>query len=329
MLEHGGYLIEAAKRYNIPLQQWIDLSTGINPNGWPVPEIPTECWRRLPETADELTGAASQYYQCYSILPVAGSQAAIQALPLLRSKSTVGVLKPAYAEHAYSWKNAGHDVVELEPQEIEAQLEKLDVLIIVNPNNPTGQLFDKDQLFEWHNILSRRKGWLIIDEAFIDTTPEYSLASHPVVDGLIIFRSIGKFFGLAGIRCGFVIGVEQLLNTLNEKLGPWAISHPSRYVATAVLLDTHWHSQAQCELKQNSDRLAVLLAKNGLKPFGKTNLFLWIKTPLAKQIHQKLAQQGILTRFFDQPLSLRFGLPKNNQHYAHLDAVLNEGIIRS
>ncbi len=326
MLEHGGHLIAAAKKYNIPLAQWIDLSTGINPNGWPIPAIPAKCWQRLPEIADGLVEAAQGHYHCHSILPVAGSQAAIQTLPLLRSKSKVGVLKPAYAEHAHSWRLAGHEVVELELDEIEGQLKTLDVLILVNPNNPTGQSFNKNQLLEWHDILKQHKGWLIIDEAFIDTTPENSLASHPVVDGLIILRSIGKFFGLAGIRCGFVIGVEELLNGLNEKLGPWAISHPSRYVAAAALLDTNWHSQTKDKLKQDSKRLATLLMDRELKPDGTTDLFLWVKTPQAKQAHQNLAQQGILTRLFQQPLSLRFGLPQNNQQYAELDAALKKEV---
>ena len=326
MLEHGGHLIAAAKKYNIPLPQWIDLSTGINPNGWPIPEIPAECWQRLPEIADGLVEAAQGYYHCHSILPVAGSQAAIQTLPLLRSKSKVGVLKPAYAEHAHSWRLAGHEVVELESNEIEGQLKTLDVLILINPNNPTGQWFDRNQLLEWHDVLKQYKGWLIIDEAFIDTTPENSLASHPVVDGLIILRSIGKFFGLAGIRCGFVIGVKELLNALNEKLGPWTISHPSRYVATAALLDANWQSQTKDKLKQDSKRLATLLKDRELKPDGTTDLFLWVKTLQAKQVHQNLAQQGILTRLFQQPLSLRFGLPQNNQQYAELDVALKKEV---
>lgn len=326
MLEHGGHLIDAAKKYNIPLQQWIDLSTGINPNGWPIPTIPAECWQRLPETADGLVDAARQYYQCDSILPVAGSQAAIQTLPLLRNKSRVGVLKPAYAEHAHSWKNAGHEVVEFEAQEIIARLDKLDVLILINPNNPTGHRFDREQLLEWHSRLSQRQGWLIIDEAFVDTMPEYSLARCQAIDGLIILRSIGKFFGLAGIRCGFVIGTDEILNLLNEKLGPWAISHPGRYIATTALLDKQWHRQTQDELKRSSARLCSLLSERGLKPDGKTDLFHWVKTPLAKQIQQNLAQQGILIRFFEYPSSLRFGLPRNNQQYSRLNVVLNNKV---
>jgi len=324
LLEHGGHLIDAAEKYNIPLKQWIDLSTGINPNGWPIPSIPAECWQRLPESSDGLVAAAKQYYECLSILPVAGSQAAIQTLPLLRQHSKVGVLAPAYAEHAYSWKKAGHELIELSIDSIESQLSQLDVLILINPNNPAAQDFSKTQLLSWHQQLQQSNGWLIIDEAFIDSHPEQSLSSYPVADGLIILRSIGKFFGLAGIRCGFVIAPEQILRQLNEILGPWTISHPSRYIATAALLDTDWQTKTRIELKQQTNRLAVLLNQNALKITAQTDLFIWIKTENAEQIHHALAQKGVLTRLFIQPLSLRFGLPKHESEWNYLAKVLNE-----
>jgi len=322
LLEHGGHLIDAAEKYRIPKDQWLDLSTGINPNGWPIPAIPAECWQRLPESSDELLIAARQYYQSHSILAVAGSQAAIQTLPLLRKPSKVGVLIPAYAEHAYSWQKAGHEVIELSPESIESQLPQLDVLILINPNNPTGQCFSKHQLLCWHKQLAQQGGCLIIDEAFIDTTPEQSLASYPVTEGLIILRSVGKFFGLAGIRCGFVIAPDRLLTELNERLGPWTISHPSRYIATAALLDDHWQTQTRSELKIQSARLALLLNEQGLQPTGGSDLFQWVKISQAKEIHQHFAMQGILIRFFSKPSSLRFGLPVNEQQWGYLERVL-------
>ena len=322
LLEHGGHLIDAAIKYNIPVKQWLDLSTGINPNGWPVPEIPTQCWQRLPESSDNLISTARNYYQCDSILAVAGSQAAIQTLPLLRSQSKVGVLFPAYAEHGYNWKKAGHWLIELTAEEIDKQLHQLDVLIIVNPNNPTARSFSKKQLLNWHKKLSERNGWLIIDEAFMDSTPGNSLSRH-LSEGLIILRSIGKFFGLAGIRTGFVIADESILAPLNEKLGPWAISHPSRFIASCALQDTVWQKQTQEALKTQTNKLADILTKQDLRPDGKTDLFQWIQTPKAKDIHQFLAQHGILTRLFTKPLSLRFGLPKNEHQLLYLEEKLS------
>lgn len=324
MLEHGGRLREAAIRYNIPLQNWIDLSTGINPNGWPVPTIPDDCWQRLPERDDELLAAAQTYYRASSILPVAGSQAAIQTLPQLRPHARVGVLAPAYAEHAANWRKAGHDVIELAPEDIETTLPMLDVLILVNPNNPTGQIFNRDQLLSWHRGLQQRGGWLIIDEAFIDCRPDLGLSSQPARSGLIVLRSIGKFFGLAGIRCGFVISTPELLHALEERLGPWTLSHPTRFVATAALKDRQWQQQTRQDLPEQALRLKRLLTDHGLMPSGGCELFQWIKTERAAELHRRLIGQGVLTRLFNTPSALRLGLPQHEEHWRKLEQALAE-----
>jgi len=319
LLTHGGQLHAAAQKYAIPVNQWLDLSTGINPNGYPVPAIPAACWLRLPEHEDGLIQAAQDYYQAESLFACAGSQAAIQALPLLRKKSQVGVLHPAYAEHGYCWKKAGHQLIELTSEMIETHLSLLDVLIIINPNNPTGCCFSKAQLLNWHQQLDKKGGWLIVDEAFIDATPSASLISEPPRRGLILLRSLGKFFGLAGLRCGFVSAEQKLLTALEEKFGVWSISHPSRYLATVALQDTLWQQQTRANLPSQSVRLKQVLQYYQLTPSGSNALFHWVKTPYAETIYQQLGQQGILIRLFDQPSSLRFGLPKTEQDWQRLE----------
>ena len=322
MLEHGGRLRLAALHYAIPLNEWLDLSTGINPNGWPVPTLPAACWQRLPEDDDELLPTAQAYYQNSSILPVAGSQAAIQTLPLLRLACRVGLMHPAYAEHAAGWQKAGHHLQHVDISNIESQLDKLDVLIIINPNNPTGKLYTPQQLLDWHAKLSRRGGWLIVDEAFIDSMPDYSLSPLPSRPGLIILRSIGKFFGLAGIRCGFVIAEPVILQSLAEQLGPWTINHPGRYVAAKALADTDWQRQTAIDLKLQTQRLRDLLTENGWSPQGECDCFQWLKTEHAERLHILLAQQGILTRLFNAASSLRFGLPKDDSAWLRLAQAL-------
>lgn len=323
MLEHGGRLRQAAGRYGIPLSDWLDLSTGINPNGWPVPAIPAACWQRLPEDDDELLPAARAYYQNDSLLAVAGSQAAIQTLPLLRPTCRVGVLQPAYAEHADGWQKAGHHLHIVDADSLDRQLDELDVLILINPNNPTGKLWTPEQLLAWHAKLSQRGGWLIVDEAFMDGMPEYSLSALAVRPGLIVLRSIGKFFGLAGIRCGFVVAEQALLAQLAELLGPWTISHPGRYVAAQALMDAEWQRQNYLALSQQSHRLNRLLTESGWPPSGGCHLFQWLQTGYAVDLHELLARQGILTRLFDKPASLRFGLPKDEQGWHRLAKALS------
>ena len=326
MLEHGGKLRYAAQRYGIALDEWLDLSTGLNPQSWPLCDIPAEVWARLPEDDDELRGLAQQYYAAAHCLPVAGSQAAIQILPQLyiarKDQLRVGMLSPAYAEHAHAWRSAGFEVRLLAVDEIDAQLSTLDILLLVNPNNPTGHLFSSAQLLRWHQLLILRGGSLIVDEAFMDATPDDSLAAYSDRDGLIVLRSLGKFFGLAGARVGFVLAEPNTLERLNNILGPWPISGPSRVIAMAALDDSVWQAQTRQSLPQQGQRLKSLLQKYALSPDGGTVLFQWLKMPLAKSIYQQLAQQGILVRLFSEPSSLRFGLPANETQWRRLESAL-------
>lgn len=322
MLKHGGRLLEAAQHYQIPLAQWLDLSTGINPDGYPVPDIPAAIWQRLPEEQDNLIAAAQQYYQCASILAVAGSQAAIQSLPLLRASGTAGIITPAYAEHAYAWKKTGHQTIAIPAHQVDHYIDQLDTLVLVNPNNPTAQTFTQNQCLAWLEKLNQRQGWLIVDEAFIDSSAELSLSTLNPLKGLIILRSIGKFFGLAGLRAGFVLAEPVILTALSELLGPWALSNPSRFVCTQALQDKAWQAETRHSLQQQSQRLKSLLTQYQLIPTGSTHLFQWVQTEQATQVHQQLAKQAVFTRLFSQPFSLRFGLPANEPEWQHLESAL-------
>jgi cobalamin biosynthetic protein CobC len=325
-LEHGGRLREAAQRYGIPVQDWLDLSTGINPAGWPVPEIPGSAWARLPEEGDGLEDAAARCYGAPVVLPVAGSQAAIQALPLLRTPGRVGIPAIGYREHGQAWQRAGHTLVHLddgEPgREPGAGLDRLDVLVVINPNNPTGRRWPASTLLEWYARLAARGGWLLVDEAFMDTMPEDSLAPYADRPGLIVLRSLGKFYGLAGARVGFVLGAADLHEALRSRLGPWTLSGPARHVARLALADRPWQESTRVSLRRASARLAALLAEHGLPPAGGSDLFQWVRTAEARRIQDRLARHGIWVRRFDVPPSLRFGLPGAETAWARLESGL-------
>ncbi len=324
MLEHGGRLRAAAQRYGIALADWLDLSTGIAPYGWPLPAIPASAWQRLPESDDGLETLARDYYGAPVLLPVAGSQAAIQALPRLRRGARVGVLTPAYAEHAAAWRREGHQVSELGEGAVDRALERLDVLVVVNPNNPSGRLIERRQLLAWHARLAERGGWLVVDEAFMDCTPEHSLAADSHLPGLIVLRSFGKFFGLAGIRLGFVLAESELLERLAEPLGPWAVSGPARAVAAALLGDSAGQERQRERLRGDGLRLAVLLTSYGLAPAGGTALFQLVGHPQAVGLHGYFARRGILLRLFAEARCLRFGLPADEADWQRLEQALQE-----
>ncbi|WP_028492259.1 threonine-phosphate decarboxylase CobD [Thioalkalivibrio sp. ALE19] len=329
---HGGGVRAAARRWGHPVEDWLDLSTGINPRGWPVPPLPPQAWTRLPEADDGLEAAAAAYYGSNALLPLPGSQAAIQALPVLwgegtgREQARVGVLHPGYNEHARAWSACGHAVQPVEPEAgaIEAVLDALDVLVLIHPNNPTGTRFEPAQLREWHARLARRGGWLVVDEAFVDSEPQLSLVPEGPRDGLVVLRSLGKFFGLAGARVGFVFAPEALRRVLSARLGPWSVPGPSRQVAAGALADHGWQSARRMQLAGEGERLAGLLRAHGLAPDGGTALFQWVRSARAEEIQDRLARAAILVRRFDEPASLRFGLPGDEAGWRRLEAALSE-----
>jgi len=329
MPEHGGALRAVAQDSTIPLECWLDLSTGINPISWqPRAPVPIVCWQRLPESDDGLEAAARSYYGAKTLLPVAGSQAAIQMLPQLRTRCRVGLAARAYNEHGWCWQRVGHQVIVLdEPalDQLEAYIPQLDVLLLINPTNPTGRCFELAQLLAWHQQLAARGGWLVVDEAFIDCTPAQSLAAFCDRPGLIVLRSVGKFFGLAGARVGFVLAEKTLLEKLAERLGPWTVAGPSRWLVAQALEDSHWQQQMQDWLPLQSARLAELLSAAGLESVGSA-LFQYVPHPQASRIASALAGQGILVRQFSADehgeAALRFGLPGTDPQWKKLEQVL-------
>ncbi|WP_374481294.1 threonine-phosphate decarboxylase CobD [Zoogloea sp.] len=320
MLEHGGRLRSAAQRYGIPLGEWVDLSTGINPQAYPVPALAPEVWHRLPEDDDGLEAAAAAYYGSPELLPVAGSQAAIQTLPACFPPGRVITLAPTYAEHPHAWR--GHALQALPAERIDAAVRHADTLLLVQPNNPDGQHFTRQQLLAWQEDLAGRGGRLIVDEAFLDADPADSLVPLAGRPGLVVLRSVGKFFGLAGARVGFVFAEAALRAQLASRLGPWAVSGPARAVTAAALADRAWQHAARERLVADSRRLAALLDRSGLSGGAGTALFQWRPTLRAVDIHARLAEQGILTRLFETPSSLRFGLPGNETEWSRLAAAL-------
>ena len=196
------------------------------------------------------------------------------------------------------------------------------MLVVVNPNNPTGLSLAPQRLLDWHTRLAQRGGWLVVDEAFMDVTPQLSLAGQAHQVGLIVLRSFGKFFGLAGVRLGFVLAERKLLKLLAEQVGPWAVSGPTRVLGQACLRDTAGQVQQRARCIEAGQRLFALLERHGFQPQGGCALFQWLITPHAERLHEFMAQRGILLRLFVHDSSLRFGLPDTEADWLRLDEAL-------
>jgi cobalamin biosynthetic protein CobC len=321
MLEHGGALREAARLYG--RDDWIDLSTGINPHGYPTPALPLDAWHRLPEPDPALSAAACAYYGAPSLLPVAGTQAAIQALPRLRAPSRVTVSAPSYAEHAHAWGQHGH-LLRLAPYAaLESTIDSSEV-VVVNPNNPTGETIAPGRLLDWAARLGARGGWLVVDEAFGDTDPALSVAAHAGQPGLVVLRSVGKFFGLAGLRLGFVGADAALLRALDDLLGPWAVSGPAQLVALQALRDTDWQQASFARLQTSGQRMRMLLAAHRIRAVG-TPLFHWWPEARPEAFHTQMASRGIWCRLFRKAArGIRIGLPPSEAGWQRLELALQE-----
>ncbi len=327
LIAHGGNLHEAARRYGFAWDAWIDLSTGINPHGYPVPPVPASAWRRLPEDGDGFAVCAARYYgapDARHTLPVAGSQAAIRALPALLPRARVALAPLTYGEYAPAFAQAGHEAVTFDPAH-GALPEDVTHAVIVNPNNPTATHLDASALLRWHAQLAARGGTLIVDEAFADAfapARTASLAGEVVREGLVVLRSPGKFFGLAGARCGFALARPALLDALRASLGAWTVNGPARHAVSHAFADTPWQTAMRAQLAHESARLETLLRAHGFTP-QMTPLFGWIADARAHALQDALARRAVWTRRFEAPASLRFGLPASEDEWQRFETALH------
>ncbi len=326
MLEHGGDPTERERVFGRPDDGWLDLSTGINPLPYPVRDLAPESWGPLP-AATELTrlrhAAATRYGvpDAALVVPAPGTQALIQWLPRMRAPSRVCVLSPTYNEHAHCWRTAGHTVVEID--ELAGAGANTDVIIVVNPNNPDGHSHDPDKLKSLAAAQARHGGWLIVDEAFCDMTPELSLAAAVGTPGLIVLRSFGKFYGLAGLRLGFALTDSVMAERLSTFLGPWAVSTPAISIGADALNDEAWTNNTRRLLRESAERMDRLLSDYGLGVIGGTTLFRLVSTIDADSLYSTLASCGILIRCFQYNSHwLRFGLPDTEDDWQRLEAAL-------
>jgi len=319
MRDHGGNLDEAIRRHGGAPAHWIDLSTGINRQPYKVPAIAREAWTALPSRTAEaaLVAAARAAYGTQSpVLPLAGAQTAIQMIPHLTAPGRARIMAPTYNEHAAALRGMGWQVEEVATPEA---LAGADLAVIVNPNNPDGRHIEPARLLALLPLVGR----LVVDESFADATPALSLAPQAGRDGLIVLRSFGKFFGLAGLRLGFVSASTLDTAALAQLAGPWSVNGPALQIGAQALADTAWIAATRSRLQAETGRIDALASAAGWKRAGGTALFHLFETPDAAQAQHHLAKAHIWSRIF--PYSrhwLRLGLPGGEQEWDRLAGAL-------
>jgi cobalamin biosynthetic protein CobC len=327
-LAHGGDLAAARRMFPDAPEPFIDLSTGINPHPYPLPAWPPEIFARLPNRAAvrRLAAVAAQAYGAPSadhVLPAPGTQILLPMVASLVPPGRAAILRTTYAEHERAATLAGHSASRADSAD---ELGRADLAIAVNPNNPDGGIVARDTLMPIAKTLARAGGILVADEAFADVAPTgVSLASDVGRGNIVVLRSFGKFFGLAGLRLGFAIAAPGLIDRLDAMLGPWAVSGAALFAGERALADLAWKERTLARLAETKTRLDGLLAGAGLDVIGGTPLYRLTRSSGADALFMRLGRAGIaVRRFGEEPTWLRWGLPSSENDWQRLSDALSQ-----
>ncbi len=324
-VEHGGSLARAGALFPHAPRPFVDLSTGINPHAYPLFDLPASAFTRLPEPSRiaELCAVAARNYgaKANEIVAAPGTQILLPLVAELCSRGTASVLGPTYQEHARAAAVAGHEVREVRSFDA---LAEANLAVVVNPNNPDGRLISRGDLLALAAHMRAKSGLLVVDEAFMDVAPRAeSVADAAEQGGLVVLRSFGKFFGLAGVRLGFAISAPEIAAKLAARLGPWAVAGPALEYGLHAYADKAWQESMRVQLAQQAARLDSCFAGVGIVVTGGTGLFRHIAIDNASRLHRHLGERGILLRAFsDRPRELRCGLPGSEAEWLRLEEAL-------
>ncbi len=324
---HGGQLDAASLRFPGAAQPWVDLSTGINPVPYPSDALADADPCALPSAsalaALERAAADAFGMTAGAVAALPGTEVGLRLLSTIRLPGPALRVAPAYGTHAAALPSATPVGIE---QLVSRAAGDAGTILLANPNNPDGRASSPAALLDIARALGKRGGWLVVDEAFADADPAASvLPLLDAADPVLVFRSFGKFYGLAGVRLGFVCGPGEMVARFRDRLGAWPVSSAAIAIGTAAYRDRDWQAETRRWLAATSRQLDAVLRRHGSEPRGDCALFRLVETPDAAAIFERLGHAGILTRpFAHAPTWLRFGLPRDAAAFERLDRALGD-----
>ncbi|MBN2642375.1 MAG: cobyric acid synthase [Victivallales bacterium] len=306
MIEHGGNLKAAAEAASCRADELLDFSVNLNPAG--VPEgLLAACFHALNEIspypeihADSLPPLAAEKWGGHAdnYLFANGSSELLALIPRVWECARAIVLTPGYLEYAESFRKSSvpvHEFALREENNFHPDLKELsdflqpgDMLIMGNPNNPSGVTLPASELHQF--ILSCPDVKFLIDEAFADFSGE-TLLDFELPDNLLILRSMTKFHSIAGLRLGFAVANPQLIAALREAQICWAVNIVAIHAAEFLLRRRNESAQLNTELRRE---LAEQLTAAGYKVYPSQANYLLLKTPVP--MYERLLKQKILVR---------------------------------
>ncbi len=313
-LEHGGDWLSYKEKYG---SEPIDFSANISPLGMPKGAI-AAAGEALPSSdrypdplCRELRDALSAYHNVPADHIVCGAGAAdlIYRIAMAVHPKHALVPAPTFSEYAHALKTTGCDLKRYTLSgESDFHLDEgisdfigpgLDLLILCEPNNPTGLTSSPDLLQKILQHCRKAGVLLVVDECFmpfLDTPEEHSMIPMLGNGNLVVLRAFTKFYGMAGLRLGYALTGDPALADKLRKCGqPWPVSTPAQAAGIAALRDRAYAEELRSLIREERGFLQDGLQKLGLRVIpGEANFLLFFSPD--PDLHTKLAEHGILIR---------------------------------
>lgn len=316
LLDHGGNLRKIAEIYQVPEKRLIDFSSNINPIGIN-PKIRAalaRCVSGISRYPDPESKSAKEALASYlevdkeNILLGNGSNEFIHLIPHLLKCQSGLICQPTFSEYELSLKASGikpyflfareEDGFSIDIKKIYKFTAKVRIIILCNPNNPTGFLIKKNELLELTKLCAKKKTYLLIDEAFmefVDKERDISLLKEAIKNkGLLVLRSLTKFFSLPGLRIGYLVANKVLIKKLSLSLPTWSVNTIAQGIITPRLFDQDFINKTKEYVKRERHFLFhSLKSLEALYPYNPTANFIFCKI-LNKKINTKILCQHLI-----------------------------------
>jgi cobyric acid synthase CobQ/L-threonine-O-3-phosphate decarboxylase len=327
--KHGGNLRDLARRAGRDQEQILDFSASINPLG-PPEGLRAALARNIDRLAHypdphctELVEVLAQQHQVTAeqIVVGNGSTEIFYALARGLAFGRAVVPVPSYSDYAAAMQAAGREVcfVKLKESEdfaldwqvLESQLHDDDLVLLGQPNNPTGRALEISAL---HALAAHRPGTtIVVDEAFADFVDGYSSLAGQSASNVIVVRSLTKFYAVPGLRLGFAVASPEMARRIRAQIPPWSVNVLAQAAAVDLLADEEYAQRSVELVEQQRKRLTGELTKiPGLHAYPSVTNFLLVRLDrsdvTAPELADRLLGKGIAIRTFheEQHLDSRF-----------------------
>ncbi len=319
--QHGGNLREISQRYGIPEEEILDFSASINPLGPPKRALRAildgmEGLVHYPEIdgitlRERLAGVEGLSIE--NILVGNGSSEFIYLVPRVLSPKRALVPAPSFSDYGRALRLAGCEVNPFPLAEandfrldserlIDALEERVELVVLCNPNNPTGACLPPRELLCAVEAAAERGITFLCDEAFIDFVPDGTIRRKvKEFSNLLVLRSFTKFYGIPGLRAGALYGPETLIGKIVERQEPWTLNTLARSAVMECFEDEAYREETLSLMDEERTFLSrELAALPGMTVFPSAANFLLLKTaspmPEPERLFTVLLRAGILVR---------------------------------